>query len=264
MSGVTTSRNEMAATAVNADRDQMEPLDWHEAVAAPFPAPWREILAERVPFYHELRDDERQRFEDKVKVFVYTKTFGSPDDLPVTQEMRVVVAAAACRLTMNMSWEDYAQVRHVVLRAQRFASDDGEPVAGLGGRHVVTVSWPDLVRGLADPHDGYNIGYHEFAHALDGSDGDFNGEPPGPASDIYQVWTEVMANGRQAVTRALRDGVDPPIDGYAATDDAEFFAVATEWFFERPRVLRGELPAVYDVLRRFYHQDPAAAGEADG
>jgi Mlc titration factor MtfA (ptsG expression regulator) len=77
-----------------------------------------------------------------------------------------------------------------------------------------------------------------------------------PPTDVYLVWRHVMSSGRAEVRRALAASVDPPIDGYAATSDAEFFAVATEWFFECPRDLRARLPAVYDVLRRFYRQDP--------
>jgi MtfA peptidase len=232
-------------------------LDWHQAVAAPFEPAWRAILLERVPFYRILTDEERDRFEAKVKVFVLTKSFGSLDDLVVTEEMKVVVAATACRLTMNMPWEDYRQMGHVVLRAGSFTSD-GERVAGCAGRQNVTVSWPALVHGLAHPDDGSNIGYHEFAHALDAADGSSDGEAPGPVSDLYDTWGETMSAGRAEVQRALDANVKAPIDAYAAKNDAEFFAVATVWFFERPCSLRENMPAVYDHLSRFYRQDPAA------
>lgn len=235
-----------------------EILEWHQAIAAPFPVRWRGILAGQVPFYRGLGEEERRRLEDRIKVFVYTKSFSSPNQLAVTEEMKVVVAATACRLTMNMPWEDYAQVRRVSVRAGEFTGRSGKAVIGRGGRWKVVVSWPDLVAGLAEPDDGDNVGYHEFAHALDGADGDLDGEAPGPVSDIYQVWTEVMSSGREEVVCALRENIDSPIDGYAAKSDSEFFAVATEWFFERPDELRERLPAVYDVLSRFYRQDPVA------
>jgi Mlc titration factor MtfA (ptsG expression regulator) len=172
-------------------------LDWHEVGAEPFPAHWRPILAERVPFYGDLGAEERARFEEKVAEAI-----------------------------------------------------------GEAGRWKVTVSWTDLVRGLAAPHDGENVGYHEFAHALDDADGSMDGEPTGPASEVFAGWEEVIAAGRAEVQRALDANVDPPIDAYAAKNDAEFFAVATEWFFECPRALRQRLPDVHELLRRFYRQDP--------
>ncbi len=231
-------------------------LGWLEAVAAPFPVEWRQILREQVPFYGGLRGAELQRFEHKLKVFVYTKTFSSKK-LTVTEEVKVVVAAAACRLTMNLPWEDYAQLRHVSVHADELEGNAGQRVVGRGGRSKVTVSWSDLVGGLAEPDDGDNVGYHEFAHALDAADGSFDGEAQGPPTEIYRVWRQVMTSARAEVRRALAASVDPPINAYAATDDAEFFAVATEWFFERPHDLRARLPAVYDLLCRFYRQDPA-------
>jgi Mlc titration factor MtfA (ptsG expression regulator) len=237
--------------------DGEEALEWHQAATAPFPEAWRQILRERVPYYGILKDEERERLEAKIKVFALTKTFSSADDLTITEEMKVVVAAAACRLTMNMPWEHYAQVQHVALREKEFTTRDGVHAIGTGGRWKVTLAWPEVLHGLAVPDDGDNVGYHEFAHALDGADDTMDGEAPGPRSDLYPTWAQVIASGRAEVQSALDEDRAPPIDGYAATNDSEFFAVATEWLFERPRSLRETLPAVYELLSRFYHQDLA-------
>jgi Mlc titration factor MtfA (ptsG expression regulator) len=198
---------------------------------------------------------EQERFEDKVQHFVLTKTFSSTHGLEVTDEMKIVVAAAACRLTLNLPWEEYAHVSHVTLRADKSWRDGSKKVIGLGGRRKVMLSWPSLLRDMAEPHDGNNVGYHEFAHALDGADGSMDGEAQGPPGSIYTVWTHVIASARADVVRALRSGLAPPIDAYAAESDAELFAVTTEWFFEKPRELRAALPAVYSLLRDFYRQD---------
>jgi len=238
--------------------DTAEPLAWRDAVSATFPVEWRQILREQVPFYRGLRGPELERFEDKLKMFVYTKTF-SAKQMAVTEEMKVVVAAAACRLTMNLPWENYDRLRYVSVHAKELEHDGEVRVIGRGGCTKVTVSWVDLVEGFSDPDDGNHVGYHEFAHALDGADGSMDGEAQGPPNDVYQVWSQVMTSARAEVRRALTASVDPPINAYAAESDAEFFAVATEWFFERPRDLRAKLPAVYDVLRRFYLQDPLAS-----
>jgi Mlc titration factor MtfA (ptsG expression regulator) len=187
-----------------------------------------------------------------------TRHLGSAGGLEVTDDMKVVVAAAACRLTLNLPWEQYINVGHVTLHADPSWHYDGNAVIGLGDRWKVTLSWPSLVRGMAKPDDGYNVGYHEFAHALDGADGSMDGEAQGPPGEHYAVWTHVITSARADVLRAVRSGQAPPIDAYAAKSDVELFAVATEWFFERPNDLRAGMPAVYDLLRDFYRQDPGA------
>lgn len=144
----------------------------------PFSPDWRSILVERVPFYTDLSEEERERFEGQVRVFALTKEFSAGGGLSLTDEMKVVVAATACRLTMNMPWEHYAQVKHVALRAEAFRSHRGGMAIGQGGRWKVTISWPYLVEGLAVADDGHNVGYPEFAHALDGADDTLDGEAP--------------------------------------------------------------------------------------
>lgn len=228
-----------------------------EALDAAFPAAWREILDRRVPFYRSLSEAEQERFEDKIQHFVLTKTFSYDNELEVTDEMKVVVAAAACRLTMNLSWVDYSSVSHVTLRDSESWHHDGTHVIGLANRRKVTLSWPSLLGGLAEPRDGDNVGYHEFAHALDAADGSMDGEVQRPPGPLYAVWTPVIASARADVVRTIRLGLAPPIDAYAAQSDVELFAVATEWFFERPHDLRASMPAVYDLLRDVYRQDPA-------
>lgn len=229
-----------------------------DALDAAFPRAWRETLDRCVPFYRTLCEAEQERFEDKVQHFVLTTTFSSTRGLEVTDEMKVVVAATACRLTLNLPWAEYTSVGHVTLRADESWQHDGSHVIGLGGRRKVTLSWPSLLRGLGDANDGDNVGYHEFAHALDGADGSMDGEAHGPPSPIYAVWTQVIASARAELVQALRSGLAPPLDAYAAESDVELFAVATEWFFERPHDLRAGMSAIYDLLSSFYRQDPAA------
>jgi MtfA peptidase len=223
-----------------------------EALDAPFPRAWRDALDLRVPFYRALSDPEQETIEDKIQHFILTKDFTSSREFAITDEMRVVAAAAACRLTLNLPWIDYANVRHVSLRSDDAWMHLGREVIGLGNRWKVTLSWPQLLHGLAEPHDGDNVGYHEFAHALD-DDGAMDGMP---TSFSGLTRAEVMANARAVVAAAIRQRRVPPIDEYAATNDAELFAVATEWFFERPHDLRASLPALYELLRHLYHQDP--------
>lgn len=235
----------------------LSPDQLREALDAAFPRTWREILERRVPFYRALSEAEQERFEDQIQRFVLTKTF-TGHGLEITDEMKVVVAAAACRLTLNLPWLEYAHVQHVNLRAERAWHEGSTRLVGTGSGWHVTLSWPTLVRDLELVDDGRNVGYHEFAHALDGADGSSDGEVQRPPGGPYACWTAVITSARAEVVRAVRAGVAPPIDKYAGKNDAELFAVATEWFFERPGELRAALPALYELLRDFYHQDPAA------
>lgn len=235
----------------------LSPDQLRDALDAAFPRAWREILDRRVPFYRTLTEAEQERLEDLIQQFVLTKTFVGRG-LEITDEMRVVVAAAACRLTLNLPWLEYTSIQHVTLRAERSWRSDRAHVSGEANRWSVTLSWPALLRDMAGPDDGDNVGYHEFAHALDGADGSMDGEVQGPPSAQYLAWIEVITSARADVLRAVRTGLPPPIDAYAGKSDAEVFAVATEWFFERPRRLTAALPALYALLRDFYRQDPAA------
>jgi len=236
-----------------------EVLERHEAVAAPFPERWRDVLRARVPFYAALTESERARFEAKLKIFVYTKVFSCRGLPAVTEEMKVVIAATASRLTMNMPGEEYERIRHIAVASGAFRSaiqSESAKVLGTAGHGKVTVSWPHVLDGLAAQDDGVNVGYHEFAHAIDGADGEMDGIARSHHFSLYEVWPRVVAEGRAVVRSAVQAAREAPIDPYADKSDAEFFAVATEEFFERPAALQEKLPAVYDLLAQFYGQDP--------
>jgi Mlc titration factor MtfA (ptsG expression regulator) len=123
-------------------------LERRDAIAAPFPDAWRDILYARVPFYEALTDGDCERFEAKR---------GLPE---VTEEMKVVIAATACRLTMNMPGEEYGRLRHIIVTDRAFRDPDDEygELIGWAMHGGVKVSWPHVLEGLADPADGVNVG----------------------------------------------------------------------------------------------------------
>jgi Mlc titration factor MtfA (ptsG expression regulator) len=102
----------------------------------------------------------------------------------------------------------------------------------------------------------FNVVLHEFAHQLDLENGEMDGVPRLASKEHYDRWTNVFADAFDKLDAQLDDGIDPVIDDYAAEDDVEFFAVATESFFETPFALRDEFPEVFDELRSYYRQDP--------
>lgn len=213
-----------------------------------------------MPFYRRLRPDDAARLRDGIRIFVAEKRFHGAGGLEVTDAIRVVIAAAAVRLVLHLDIDLLAPLREIVVYPFEALRDPKRRGAAiLGEAHhfgTVVLSWPAVREGLADPCDGHDTATHEFAHVLDRAGGGFTGTPPLRAREHYRAWAEVMhrrflrlRRGHPEERWVLRD--------YGATNEAEFFAVATEAFFERPVRMRELTPDLYDELRRFYGFDPA-------
>ena len=226
----------------------------------PFPIGWRDHLARRVPFYDRLSPHLRTRFEQMLKLFVWEKHFfGAGGVATVTEEMRVVIAASAIRLVLHLDLSYLDRLTEIVVYPGAYKHPDGDGII-LGEAHTfgtVVLSWSDVLHGLANPCDGHDTATHEFAHVLDRQGGAFNGTPRLRATADYHTWATVMSRHYLALKDAERVQRKVLRD-YGATNEAEFFAVATESFFERPRRMRDLAPDLYEVLQRFYGFDPAA------
>jgi Mlc titration factor MtfA (ptsG expression regulator) len=120
-------------------------------------------------------------------------------------------------------------------------------------RGNVILAWDAALGGGRDFHDGHNVVLHEFAHQLDQEDGSADGAPPLPSRGLYGPWARVLG----AEYESLRGPGRHVLDEYGGTNPAEFFAVATEAFFEKPRQLRKKHPQLYEQLKAYYQQDPA-------
>jgi hypothetical protein len=231
----------------------------------PFPEAWYAHLERHVPFYGQLPESLRLRFLEMLKIFAREKHFEGARGLEMTDEMRVVVSAAAIRLVLHLDLSYYDRLTEIVVYPFDYRHPGEDDFAVFGEAHrfgTVVLSWPAVLRGLKDPHDGGDTATHEFAHVLDAADGDFDGAPILRHSDAYRPWAQVMkrhfdalGRGERAESRVLRD--------YGATNPAEFFAVATEAFFEKPRQMREHMPDLYAQLHGFYGFDPAF-DERDG
>jgi Mlc titration factor MtfA (ptsG expression regulator) len=224
-----------------------------------------------VPFYRRLPAGLRPALLEATARFLAEKQFWGSQNLPLTDEMKQVVAAQACLLVLgNPRLGMYPQTREVIL----YPSDFGEILEAIGpdGRRYevdltrageasrrgpILLAWDDVKSSVTDREDGRNTVFHEFAHALDFLDGEADGTPPleGPAqlAEWRRVMAAELAELRAAASRGRRTLLDP----YGAESPAEFFAVATEHFFEQPARLRRTRPALYAMLRMFYGQDPA-------
>ncbi len=237
-------------------------------LAEPFPAAWSPIVA-RLPFYAALDERGRARVRDDLRVLVAEKNWEGCGGLQMTDEIRVTIAAQASLLLLNIEHEYYKHVTSVLVypaayRTMPTRGADGvvrEGQANLGEawrRGPVVLSWDDARRGALDPNDGHNLVFHEFAHKLDMLDGAADGTPPLDDADALRRWVATMTREFEALRGAAARGRATVLDTYGATNPAEFFAVATECFFEKGQALSRRHPALYRLLQDYYQQDPAA------
>jgi Mlc titration factor MtfA (ptsG expression regulator) len=235
----------------------------------PFPAAWRHILRQHMPGFAQLPADVQLQLKRHIRVLVAEKPFIGCDGLVVTDTMRVLVAAQASLLLLNRDAHYFPGLRQVLLYTGPFVVDRLQP-AGAGlqreERRVllgeswqqgqVILSWPDVLAGAAQPGDGHNVVIHEFAHQLDQETGLANGAPWLGRGLNAARWAAVMGTAFLGLQAQVARGEPTVLDPYAATDPAEFFAVASEVFFEQPHALAAAQPAVYAELAGLYRCDP--------
>lgn len=238
--------------------------------AQPFPAPWRRLLRQRVPLVAQLPARQQLRLKALMQIFLAEKPIIGCAGLRVTDEMRVTIAALACLPLLGAARGIYPELRQVLLYPSAFVVERDMPTAAglqsaqrrvLAGESwsqgQVLLAWDEVKRGAAAPHDGHNVVIHEFAHQLDQAGGPANGAPSLPTAEAYRRWSTVMHNEFETLRGRLARGEATLIDPYAATEPAEFFAVISELFFERPAELAQAHPGLYAELRRYYRLDPA-------
>jgi len=229
----------------------------------PFPIDWREILDARVPFYRALGDAEKRRFELEVRFFLDEQTISGARGTPVRDETRLLVAASAVLLVFGRPGYRWSRVRDVVVYPDDF-DEEYRVASGAGllgivhGQGPILLSERALRHGFENPHDGENVGLHELAHVLDLEAGGARGVPSLMPWKSVRPWT-ALVHAEMARVRQHRS----LLRGYAAKNEAEFFAVATEVFFERPHALRERHPELYAMLCEAYGQDPASSSAAD-
>src|SRR5437879_4777503 len=235
----------------------------------PIPDTWDGIVEHNVPLARGLSSDERERLLRLVQVFLTEKHFEGCGGLTLTEEMKVTIAAEACLLLLHLEGPCYPGLHTVLVYPHGFVPKfahtprsariprSTDPLRGESWRDgVVVISWDDAVRGAHDAFDGSNVVLHEFAHQLDSEDGFGDGEPVLPGSAV-RTWGRVLSEEYQRLRADVAADRDSVLDGYGATNKAEFFAVATETSFEKPVQLERDHPELYAQLRQFYGQDPA-------
>ena len=214
-----------------------------------------------------LDDDERARLEQRALVLVATKRWEAAVGFELTDDIEVTIAAQAALIALELPDDCYSGVQSIivhpttmVLRGEHrvvpgLATDAPMPIAGQATQHgPVVIMWDATLDGARHPERGMNVVYHEFAHKLDMAEGSMDGTPVLGDAEELQRWVAVCTD---AFERVAVGQAGPALRSYAGVNPSEFFAVATEAFFDVPGALESQEPDLYDVLRAFYRQDPA-------
>jgi Mlc titration factor MtfA (ptsG expression regulator) len=236
-------------------------------LAQPFPAEWLPYLEKNVAHYRHLNLAEQARLRDALRIFVAEKTWEGCGGLQMTDEIKVTIAAQAMLLVLGMEHNYFDRVLSILVYPQGYSAEGGEAngvvsqgQGRLGESHYrgpVILSWSEVVSEARRPERGHNLVYHEFAHQLDMLDGVIDGTPPLKDAAQRKRWHDVMTAEYHALIEASVHGRATLIDQYGATNEGEFFAVATECFFDKPVPMRRKHAKLYELLREYYRQDPA-------
>ncbi|BDS05116.1 hypothetical protein NT6N_01560 [Oceaniferula spumae] len=223
----------------------------------------RRELSEDFPTFARLPESLRDELEGLMHVFLDEKSFEACGGMEeVSEHMRRVIAAEACLLLVNRKHDYYRKLRSILLypSAYKARNEHGGDDVRLGeswSSGSVVLAWDSVVAGGRNEEDGSNVTLHEFAHQLDQDDGAADGVPElSGGAGSYREWAQVFSKAFEKFQRKLEKGKRTVIDPYGATNPAEFFAVATETFYEKPDQLRESYPDVYEQLRHYYNVDP--------
>ncbi len=232
-----------------------------------FDESWRPLLTSQFRHWTMLTSGELSRMESLVAGFFHDTRWEAANGFELTEPIKVLISAQASMLLLGLDVDGYAGVSSVIVHPSTVRLRGQHPTGSgtfssapryLAGqahyRGPVLLSWAAARRGARFPDAGENVVYHEFAHQLDMLDGVTDGTPPLGDEEARRRWVEVCT----AAYDAVRAEGSPVLRPYAGTNPAEFFAVATEVFFNRPIELCEHEPALYRELQAFYRQDPAA------
>ena len=239
--------------------------------ARPFPAEWVSVIRRNLLFFSRLPEKDQTELLGHVQVFLAEKRFEGCGELKLTDEIRLTIATQACLLLLHRRTDYFPRLLTILVYPSGYIVKQTRPVTehiwrdGHEGRlgetaremRSMVLAWDAARAGGLDPSDGKNLILHEFAHQLDFEDLSADGAPLLNSRDEKRAWAEVMKMEFAALRAADETGIPTLLDSYGATNPAEFFAVATEAFFERPLALRQHRPRLYSELRRFFRQDPA-------
>ena len=251
---------------------------WHRTKIrrGTFPSEWIDVLKANFGIYKQLSCADKKELQSHILVFLAEKKFEGCGGLKINDEIRVTISAQACLLLLHRKPTYYPSLKTILvypssyLAKNPYDSKDQSHRLGESWQYgPVVLAWDSSKRGGKNAFDGNNVVIHEFAHQLDQMDGVADGAPTlGKGEELekrklkYRSWALVFTKEFESFQQKAAKGKKTVIDHYGATNPAEFFATATEAFFEKPRQLKKKRPELYKELRSYYKQDPAAWGES--
>jgi Mlc titration factor MtfA (ptsG expression regulator) len=231
---------------------------------------WQDIIKKNVPFYRFLSADMKMELHGLIQIFMDEKIFEACAGLAMTDEIRITIAAQACILLLGHENDIYPTLRTILVYPHAYfapvkqRTEDGIIIEGIQhrlgeswSRGQVVLAWDEIVKDTNDIHDGHNLVFHEFAHQLDNESGAADGVPAFDKRSSYIVWARVLTKEYNRLISDIIHHKHPLLDQYGATNPAEFFAVVTEYFFEKPVQLKNLHHELYDQFKDFYQMDPA-------
>jgi Mlc titration factor MtfA (ptsG expression regulator)/Flp pilus assembly protein TadD len=240
-----------------------------QLLARPLPDEWRKLIERNVAAYSLLPEEQQRRLVDAARIMIEERQFEGCRGLVMTDEVRLTIAAQAALLLLGEEGYYFDRVPSVLVYPSAYVREhslgwqgpvdaEAELLGESWHRGSIILSWPAVLSGGRDPHDGQNLVLHEFAHHLDGLDGEMGGTPPLPTAAAHRHWREVFDREYATLCDDVALGRETLLDSYGTTSQAELFAVATECFFEQPVEMRERHAELFGCLRNFYRLDPSA------
>jgi hypothetical protein len=235
-----------------------------------FPLNWKMLLDKRLPIYRRLPENLKTQLHGHTQVLLAEKQFIGCAGLVITEEIKVTIAAEASILLLNRKTHYYQDLTYILVYPSAFIVN--REVSNAAGIHTierevltgeswdtgkVIIAWDEVQYDIDNVNDGSNLIFHEFAHQLDHESGSTDGAPLLEKPSSYVTWARVLSREYQKLNEYRARGESTVMDYYGAKNPAEFFAVATETFFEKSQQMKSQHPELYEQLRNYYKVDPS-------
>lgn len=234
----------------------------------PFLPEWNTILTNHFPMYTRLDEKFQEELKNKVKVFINEKTFQGCQGLEITDKVKIIIAAQACILILNRETTYYPKLKTIYIYPSSYFSKNVTVQNGIVSTNTQTrlgeswnsgelvLAWDASIHGATNMFDGHNVVFHEFAHQLDQEDGAADGAPILKNGSSYASWARILGEEYNRLKDKKKRKKKSVLNKYGSTHPAEFFAVASETFFEKPRQLKSKHPELYEELKSYYNVNP--------
>lgn len=235
----------------------------------PLPAAWEDIISKNIALYRLLPDKLKRELHGHLQIIIAEKNWEGCGGLELTEDMKVIIAAEAAILLLGLEKPTYFPkvdsilvypTTYTTTRKQRNGYIETESRDALLGesweRGTVVLAWDSVKNQARDLGAGDNVVLHEFAHQLDQEDGGSTGTPVLKSRSSYAAWGRVMSKEFEELRNKVMHHKNDVLRAYGATNAAEFFAVATEVFFDRPQEFKQRHAELYELLKSYYNLDP--------